>query len=47
MGAGQEEMAAHGDKSQFTTFAITLEKGPLGSPTPTTEPIILANLNTQ
>jgi hypothetical protein len=47
MAEGQEEMAAHGDKSQFTTFAITLEKGPLGSPQPTSDPIILANLANQ
>jgi hypothetical protein len=47
MAEGQEEMAAHGDKSQFTTFAITLEKGPLGSPQPTSDPIILADLAKQ
>lgn len=47
MAEGQEEMAAHGDKSQFTTFAITLEKGPLGSPQPTSDPIILADLANQ
>lgn len=47
MAEGQEEMATHGDKSQFTTFAITLEKGPLGSPQPTSAPIILADLANQ
>ena len=47
MGAGQEEMAAHGDRSQFTTFTITLEKGPLGAPQPTSKPVILADLTRQ
>lgn len=44
MGSGQNQLATHGDKAQFTTFAITLEPGPLGAPAPTSNPILVAEL---
>lgn len=45
MGSGQNQLATHGDKAKFTTFAITLEPGPLGEPAPTSAPILVANLS--
>ncbi len=39
------EFASAGDRSQFQTFAITVEPGPLGNDAPTTEPILVAQLD--
>lgn len=39
------EVASVGDRSQFDTFAITVEPGPLGNEAPTSDPIIVAPLH--
>jgi hypothetical protein len=39
------EFASAGDRAQFQTFAITVEPGPLGNDAPTTEPILVAQLD--
>lgn len=41
----QNEIASVGNRSQFDTFAITVEPGPLGNETPTSEPILVAPLH--
>lgn len=45
MNTEQGEIASVGDRSQFDTFAITVEPGPLGTETPTSEPILVAPLH--
>lgn len=39
------ELASVGTPDQYQAFAITLEPGPLGNETPTSEPILVAPLN--
>ncbi|HVL25342.1 MAG TPA: anti-sigma factor, partial [Thermomicrobiales bacterium] len=39
------EFASAGNRSQYTTFAITVEPGPLGNAAPTTEPVLVAQLD--
>lgn len=39
------EVASAGNRSQFQTFAITVEPGPVGNAAPTTEPIMVAPLH--
>ena len=38
------EFATVGDPDRFQTLAVTLEEGPLGNDTPTTDPIVIADL---
>ena len=45
MNPDQGEFASAADRSQFQTFAITVEAGPLGNDAPTTEPILIAQLD--
>ena len=45
MNPDQGEFASAADRSQFQTFAITVEPGPLGNDAPTTDPILVAHLD--
>jgi hypothetical protein len=44
MNTDQGEIASVGNRSQFDTFAITVEPGPLGNHSPSSEPILVAPL---
>jgi hypothetical protein len=45
MNSEQGEVASVGERSEFDTFAITVEPGPLGNQAPTSEPILVAPLH--
>jgi len=45
MDADSGELASAANRSAYQTFAITVEPGPLGNPAPTTEPILVAQLD--
>ncbi|MDQ4044100.1 MAG: anti-sigma factor [Chloroflexota bacterium] len=39
------ELATAADPDRFSVFAVTVEQGPLGSTSPTTDPVIVADLS--
>lgn len=45
MNVDQGEFASAGNRSEFDTFAITVEPGPLGNEAPTSDPILVAPLH--
>lgn len=47
MNAETGEVVAAGDRDTFDTFALTVEPGPLGSPAPTSKPIVVAPLHAE
>jgi hypothetical protein len=44
MNAGTESFAVAGDRDNLELFCVTVEQGPLGSPAPTSDPILVASL---